>query len=202
MELRNPFMQENLFQDQPYASLLLVAPHCDFRCPGCQNRDVAAADVRDFSVDEMVAEYSSNPFVDGITVAGLEVCLSGPAFWDDLCKFVARAEIPRVTLYTRFPRRHSVLRVLLERLAAIPTLAELYVKTGAYVAGEVERTVTLRQRGRQLWTLKLASSNQSFFVIKGSAWVGDDDSRLSRNWSEFVRAPDGCRVDTNIAVVA
>lgn len=168
MRLRNPYFLENLYQDQPYASLLLVAPDCDFRCPGCQNRSVGAAEVVDVPVAELAAEYAANPFVDGITVAGLEVCLSGQDFWDELCLLIARAEIPQVTLYTRFSRSHPVLRALLERIARIGCVESLFVKTGMYVAGRPARTVTLE--GRETWSVRLASDNQEFAVIKSSRW--------------------------------
>jgi hypothetical protein len=172
MKFRNPFFTENIMQDQPYCSLLLVAPFCDGACPGCQNAVLSESDVVDFTVDELVKSYTDNPFVDGITVAGLEICLSGEDFVRDLVTFIERAGVPRVTIYSRFPAEYAKLRAILARIEGIPTVQELYCKTGMYIQNGTSKKVVLNSTAscEQTWTLSLASANQEFHVVKGDLW--------------------------------
>jgi hypothetical protein len=172
MKFRNPFFLENIMQDQPYCSLLLVAPFCDGACPGCQNTVLNDADVLDVSVAELAKTYRENPFVDGITVAGLEICLSGEEFVNDLVSFIERAQVPRVTIYSRFPPEHPRLKSILSRIAAIGSVEELYCKTGMFMQNSASRSVVLKSNNAQgqTWTISLASSNQEFHVLKGDSW--------------------------------
>lgn len=159
-------------QDQPYCSLLLVAPFCDGACPGCQNTVLNDADVLDVSVTELAKTYRENPFVDGITVAGLEICLSGEEFVNDLVAFVKEAAVPRVTIYSRFAPNHPKLKAILARIAEVTSVEELYCKTGMFMQNGSTKTVVLKNvaEGGQTWTISLASANQEFHVLKGSSW--------------------------------
>jgi hypothetical protein len=172
MKFRNPYFTENIMQDQPYCSLLLVAPYCDGACPGCQNSLLSDSDVIDFTVPELVQSYCENPFVDGITVAGLEICLSGEEFVRDLIEFIEKAAVPRVTIYSRFPAEYPKLRAILSRIEGIPTVQELYCKTGMYVQNVTGKKIVLNSSAgsEQTWTLSLASANQDFHVLKGNLW--------------------------------
>jgi hypothetical protein len=169
MKFRNPFFVENLMQDQPYCSLLLVAPYCDGACPGCQNSVLNDNDVIDISVDNLVKQYRANPFVDGITVAGLEICLSGDEFVADLLKFIEQAEVPRVTIYSRFPPDYPKLKAILARIAGLSSVVELYCKTGAFQQNSQSKSIELT-RNDSSWSISLASSNQEFHIVKGDSW--------------------------------
>lgn len=168
MKLRNPYFVENMMHDQPYCSLLLVAPFCDGACHCCQNLILNDADLIDVSVNDLVSEYQNNPFIDGVTVAGLEICLSGDDFIQDFIEFVEKANVPKVTIYTRFTMAISpVLCSLLDKLTLLQSVKELYCKTGAYQEHYHNKEITLNSNNDRIWKLTLASDNQDFFVVKG-----------------------------------
>lgn len=177
MKLRYPFYQESLFQDQPYASMILMAPYCDFNCQGCQNSPLGEQSIRNFSVDQLFKAYTENVFVDGITVGGLEVSLSGEAFFNDLHRLIKAASVPKITIYTRFTKEDPNISRLL-RLLDLDCVEELYLKTGGYISGLKSRQEDLYQpETKRIWSIKLASRNQRFEVIKG---VWKNGSKISQ----------------------
>lgn len=159
MLLRNPFFVENLWQDQPYASLLLVAPYCDLACEGCHNKDLKDTELHNYSIDELAEEYNSNPFIDGITVAGLEICLSGELFINDLILLIKKCNIKMVTIYSRFRLCDEKLREIKERLLLL-NLEELYFKTGKYNSELPKKVVKIKDV-----EITLASCNQDFVRV-------------------------------------
>lgn len=162
MLLGNPFFTENLMRDQPYQSMLLIAPNCDFTCKGCQNA-LLGNDSSYFEVEDVVYEYDKNPFFEGITVGGLELFLSGDDFLEDFASVVEISKTENVTIYTRFELVDSFVSGYLKRISEIPTVKNLYIKTGKYDEQLKSKTTSI---GR--WTMRLASSNQNFYTIKRS----------------------------------
>lgn len=190
MRLRFPYCQENFMQDQPYPSLLLVAPDCDLSCPGCHNGSLQGQEVRDISVDKIAREYKKNVFVEGITVGGLEICLSGEEFLFDLRNLIQKAGVEKLTLYTRFNLSDAKLRRIISFLD-LDQISEFFVKTGRYIGSMYSRRETLvHDISGKSWTLKLGSSAQAFHVIKGDWSVISDmpltSPVLPKNTSAFM----------------
>lgn len=160
MLLANPYFVENVFQDQPYSSMLLIAPNCDFTCEGCQNKHLKD-NYRDFDIGYLVDIYKENPFYQGITVGGLEIFLSGDKFLKDLLEFIKKAKVGKITIYTRFELGYNRLNYFIDSLNALPFLKELYVKTGNYDKNLESKIIKINN-----WELKLSSENQDFNKIK------------------------------------
>lgn len=166
MLLRNPFFRDNLWRDQPYSSMLLVAPYCDFKCNPCfcQNAALKNASLINFSIDELVKEFKSNPFVDGITLAGLEPFLSSEvdsSWWSETISFIEKAEIKKVTIYTRFEKTDEEVSDVINKITSLENVNEFYLKTGMFIKDSKQKEIKIRD-----WTLTLASDNQNFERVK------------------------------------
>ena len=160
MKLRSPYMIENSYQDQPYHSLILICPYCDFSCEGCQNKPLQEQPIRDFSVDELVGLIKDNPFLEGITLAGLEFCFSGDEFLDDLVELCNKAKIDNLTIYTRFTVKHPYITKALELLP----VSNIYLKEGLYIKNAPNKVCNINS-----WSITLASDNQKFAKVKENA---------------------------------
>jgi hypothetical protein len=171
MKLRNPFYIENLYQDQPYSSLVLIAPYCDFKCKKCQNLTLSTEKISNFPITLLSAVYNDNSFVDGITVAGLEICLSGEKFIKDLIYLIKLSKIDKVTIYSRFTLNDDILSDILIRLNEIEFIKELYCKTGCHVEGSNKKTINYKDIDNNKWSIELSSDNQDFLIIKGNKWL-------------------------------
>ena len=156
MKLRNPFFIDNT-SDQPYFSMYLIAPFCKGVCEGCQNKHLLKTEIKDFSIDDLVNEYQNNIWYEGITVAGLEIFDSD--IENDLIDFIKKAEIKKVTIYTRYERKSKEVKRLIEKMKQIKTLTEFYIKTGCYIEGTKKKTLYFETIK---WEIKLASDNQNF----------------------------------------
>ena len=132
MKLREPYFLENIGRDQPYMSMLLIAPYCNFSCEGCQNRHLAEGKIKDFSIEELIMEYNSNPFYQGITVGGLEIFNSGNDFIDDILYFIEKCEIENITIYTKYTMDNFKVKILIELIKNISTVKNFYLKTGEF----------------------------------------------------------------------
>jgi len=170
LKLRDPFFMENVCHDQPYSSWVLMAPYCDFKCYGCQNKEVVRGKVDSFSIYYLKNEFKDNPFVDGITVAGLEICLSGSDFIKDLYYFIKLANISRVTIYSRFELDDERLSSFLEKIKDLECVTELYCKTGKYIDELDSKISNFYYKGNP-WSICLGSKNQDFNIIKGNELI-------------------------------
>lgn len=166
MKLRAPFYLENFFQDQPYFSLLLIAPYCDFSCYNCQNRHLSANEVRNFTIEKLAAVFGNNPFVEGITIGGLEPLLSPGDFIKEVVELIRLTGIRKVTFYTRFTSETKQVKELLAQLATLD-LDLLCLKTGRYISSLEEARMQFVEGGEN-WQINLGSKNQDFEVLKGS----------------------------------
>lgn len=160
MELANPYFIENIYQDQPYSSMLLIAPHCDFTCEGCQNKHLKN-DFKDIELNFLVEEYNKNPFFEGITVGGLEIFLSGEDFKDELISLIKKTKSKNLTIYTRFEKYDKVVFEYIEKLKQIDTLKNIYLKTGKYMLEHKKKKIKIKN-----FEITLGSSNQTFEKIK------------------------------------
>ena len=148
MLLRSPFYIENFKRDQPYNSLLLIVPYCHKQCVGCHNEHLQDNTLRDFAVDELVEIYTKNPFVEGVTLGGLEPMYCSHKWWDEFNTFIIKAKVKDLTIYTH---QNFVFR-------AFSGLDNVYWKTGAHKQGRDKKTITYQD-----WKLELSSDNQRFF---------------------------------------
>lgn len=158
LKLGSPYFIENIYTDQPYSSMLLIAPNCDFKCKNCQNKHLASS-VMDISLDILKYEYESNPFFEGITIGGLEMFLSGDNFLQEIIDFIKLCNIKKVTLYTRFDINNELVVKFLNELKKI-NVDELYIKYGEYIEKSNKKIIEINN-----WKIILASSNQNFIKI-------------------------------------
>lgn len=149
MLLRNPFMVENIYQDQPYISLLLVSPFCANSCIGCHNQELKNKELKDYSLLDLTMYYLKHNLVEGITVAGLEPYHSGDEWWSELQKFILTADIKKVTIYTSYNYIKSL------------ECDELYYKLGSYNNNLKPKEVIIGD-----WSITLGSSNQDFIKVR------------------------------------
>ena len=158
----------NNWEDQPYSSMLLVSPYCDFKCNNCHNIHLSKETIVDFPVDELVEKYNANPFYKGITLAGLEPSFNTDEFFDDLYSFIEKAKVEKVTIYTRLnydeiPTSIGLYNFIRNCIIKLDNTKKLYLKTGAYIDGCKSKTVEISN-----WKIKLASQNQQFITIKNT----------------------------------
>jgi len=159
MRLRSPFYTENLGTDQPYNSLMLLCPHCDFTCPGCQNVHLAKEPLTDFSIEELADLIASQLICDeGLTIGGLEFTKSGEGFIQELARLCESASVKNLTIYTREEIDHDYIVEAIKVLK--PVVDHLYIKTGRYIAGAPSKLVTLGD-----FQITLASDNQNYAEI-------------------------------------
>lgn len=169
MKLRNPFYIENLYQDQPYASLILVAPYCDFKCQGCQNKSLGGKEIKDYDVMSILVEYLNNPFVDGITLAGLEPFIGDENdYLIDVLMLIQMARINKITIYTRFDLNNEKVSSYINQIYKLDFVKDLFIKTGEYIQNSKSKEIKLINDNNNIWSITLASENQDFHVIKGN----------------------------------
>lgn len=149
MLLRAPFFKENFFRDQPYPSLILIAPNCKRRCLGCHNDHLRRREVKDFTLDFLANKITNNPFVVGITLGGLEPADSGDSWWEEIDELIRLAGIRYVTVYTSRAKPFHEFKC-----------ENVYWKTGKYDRHYPPIEITIEQT-----QIKLGSNNQNFFKI-------------------------------------
>lgn len=157
MKLRSPYFVEDILKDQPYSSMLLISPYCDFQCEGCQNIHLKEEPIFNFGIDKLKEIYNKNPFFKGVTLAGLEPLLSGDEFWEDFYKFLEITEIENLTIYTRFDYNNSQVQEIIENIKEISCIQNFYIKCGEYNNKLDKKNIQIGN-----WEIEIASSNQTF----------------------------------------
>ena len=162
MLLREPYYIENLGRDQPYLSMLLIAPYCTFKCIGCQNKHLGDNTLKNFSNNELIDIYNSNPFFQGVTIAGLEIIDSGRDFQNNVIEFIKLAKIPKVTIYTRYHKNSPEVELLSQEIKNINSIKEFYLKSGEFkLQSKNENIVKINN-----WEISLYNKEQNFEKIK------------------------------------
>lgn len=180
MKLREPFYIEDMGLNQPYLSMLLISPYCDYTCKGCINKHLQNNEVKEFTLEELSEVYNNNPFFQGITIAGLEPFISKAdcinygscesivpiqdqldSILYDARKFIMLNQIEKVTVYTRFTLEYNNVSTYIQCLKNLDCIKELYLKTGNYIEGKNNKIVTIGD-----WSITLVSDNQNFERIK------------------------------------
>lgn len=149
MLLRSPYVIDNLGADQPYNSMLVIAPFCFNSCNGCHNRGLKEAPLKDFTPEKLAEEFLKNPFWEGVTLGGLEPEHSQDHWWSEFSKFIELARPKSLTIYTSTT---SSLRHF--------EVENLYYKTGIYLRDDEPKEINLDN-----WSIKLASRNQDFVKV-------------------------------------
>lgn len=152
MLLRFPYYLENFKRDQPYNSLLLISANCFKGCPGCQNNALKDNTLKEFSVDELVTTYKNNPFVQGITLGGLEAYYNNKDWWEEFDLFLELANVNKLTIYTFKDKPYRDFNV-----------KTVYWKTGEYINTLDSKVVNIDN-----FKITLASSNQNFIRSKSN----------------------------------
>lgn len=161
MKLREPYYVEDMGLNQPYLSMLLISPFCDFSCKNCINKHLQENIVQNFNLMSLSNAFEDNPFFQGLTIAGLEPFLSGIPFLSEIKKFIEFNEIEKITLYTRFNIGDLFVKSYLDIIKNINTVKDFYVKTGNYVENKNSKIIYLDN-----WGIELASDNQNFIKYK------------------------------------
>jgi len=163
MLLREPYFVENIGRDQPYLSMLLIAPYCTFKCVGCQNKHLGCNQLNNFSKKELIDIYNDNPFYKGITIAGLEIFDSGEKFLNDVLDFISYEKITKVTIYTRLSIDDIKVQNIIKKIKNLNNIKEFYLKIGEFkYQEENENTVKINN-----WEISLYNKEQNFIKIKG-----------------------------------
>jgi hypothetical protein len=157
MILRGPFFQRNNNEDQPYYSLLFIAPSCDLKCGSCCHNSqlMKKNKIKNWTKKEIKQRYEVD-FFEGITIGGLEVTCSNYIWLKELCQIIEVIQIPNVTIYTREELTHPKIKFLIDNINT-----NLYIKTGMYIPNMQKKTVTIGD-----WEIELASDNQNFQKVK------------------------------------
>lgn len=158
MLLREPYYVENIGRDQPYLSMLLIAPYCTFKCQGCQNKHLGQNTLKDFSIKDLQDAFNSNPFFQGVTIAGLEIFDSGVKFQEDFLNFISYKKIRKVTVYTRYHKDSKEVSNLVKKIKTLKNIKNFYIKTGEFRLQEKnENTVKIGN-----WEILLYNKEQDF----------------------------------------
>ena len=150
MKLRSPFFIDNLGSDQPYNSMLVIAPYCHTRCPDCHNKHLRSGELKEFTPLGLAEIFLSNPFWEGVTLGGLEGMDGSEHWWKDFKEFLTLANVKKLTVYTS---QYS--------FYPLPMVKELYYKFGDYRPDLPSKEVEVEG-----WKITLASDNQEFIKIR------------------------------------
>jgi len=92
------------FGDYKECAMLLIAPHCTFKCAGCQNHHLKLLETQNFPDEEIWDRFLFNPFSKAIVIGGLE------PFENiiDICKFIvagSKLDMPvPIVIYTGYEK--------------------------------------------------------------------------------------------------
>lgn len=72
MKIRYKYIEHERTEDANFVGALIVAPTCKLKCKNCFNRGLKKLEDKVATAEEIIAEVKSNPFNEGIILAGLE----------------------------------------------------------------------------------------------------------------------------------
>jgi pyruvate-formate lyase-activating enzyme len=139
-------------EDAPFIGALICADQCYFNCEDCINEDLKVSDSWYMTDTEIISEVLSNPFNEGVILAGLEWTLQ-PEGMFRLIKLALENSL-QVILYT------GVTKELLFRVFPDLLMYDIYIKCGKY-------DKNLHTDGYKMYGVYLASSNQEIIRISG-----------------------------------
>lgn len=182
MKIRYKGIEHERKGDAPFVGALISAISCSFNCKGCFNKKLKREITMFATAEDLIDTVLSNPFNEGIILAGLEWTLQ-PLELLELCK-VANQKGLKIMIYTgcdleEFYKRigKAVIRVTgadipdddvsVQTMVGRVTLDYFvsntyYIKTGTYDKNE-------KDDNYYSLGIKLSSKNQMVYEIKQSA---------------------------------
>ena len=181
--VRYKYIEHERSEDANFIGALIVASDCKIKCRGCFNRDIKKMETKKDTAQNIIKEVLSNPFNEGIILAGLEWS-STPT---DLVELVTEADKHglKIMIYTgldlgefemrigkaccdkvgikELPKDYNDTSMMYACIGGMvldnAIHSDYYIKSGAYVK-ELEVT------GREAFGVKLATSNQNVIKIQ------------------------------------
>ncbi|MCH4890037.1 radical SAM protein [Acidaminobacter sp. JC074] len=147
MKIRYKSITHERLEDAPFVGALVCALDCNIGCKGCFNQSLKEAPIFYKKADEVLDEIMSNPFNEGVILAGLEWSLQ-PSELMAMIKSCASKNIP-VIVYTG----HKI-ETFLRRVPKIKNYPEVLIKYGAYDESKLSLT-------HEAYGVRLASTNQN-----------------------------------------
>lgn len=151
--IRYKAIEHERMEDAPFVGALISAIDCHIGCKNCFNQHLKDRPTLLKTADALIAEVRSNPFNEGVILAGLEWS-EQPEELVELVKAAMAAKL-EIIIYTGLK--------LDEFLKRVPGLFKLdgsiYIKHGAYIPEQASfDNITHR--------VKLASSNQRIDLVE------------------------------------
>jgi len=147
MKIRYKSITHERVEDAPFVGALVCALDCNIGCKGCFNQSLKEAPIFYKKADEILDEIMSNPFNEGVILAGLEWSLQ-PSELMAMIKSCAIKNIP-VIVYTG----HTI-ETFLRRVPKIKNYPQVLIKHGAYDESKLSLT-------HEAYGVRLASTNQN-----------------------------------------
>jgi organic radical activating enzyme len=177
------FIEHERTEDAPFVGALIVASDCKIKCKECFNRDLKKMETKKDTAQNIIKEVLSNPFNEGIILAGLEWS-STP---EDLVELVTEADKQglKIMIYTGLelgefemkigktccnkvgikdlPKDYHDTNMMYACIGGMvldnAIHNDYYIKTGAYAK-------ELKVTDREAFGVKLATSNQNVIKIQ------------------------------------
>lgn len=139
------------FVNYKVPALFIATARCSFKCPGCQNRQLADLDDILIDNDTLVDRYLSNPITHAIVIGGLEPFDQ----FDELLAFCEALNKKKVTddlvVYTGY--KEGEIPYLLAKLCDLNEMRNVIVKFGRFVSDQ-------ESHFDEILGVNLASDNQ------------------------------------------
>lgn len=133
-------------EDAPFVGALVCAVSCNIGCKGCFNQPLRKTPTKVSYIPSLLDEIQSNPFNEGLILAGLEWSQQ-PRELIAILKEASQRCMP-VIVYTGYN-----IDVFMKRVPRIAEFPEVYVKYGAYDENQLAV-------GHSEYGVNLASKNQ------------------------------------------
>lgn len=184
LTIRYKFIEHERTEDAPFVGALISAVGCKFKCKGCFNRDLKKMETKKATATEIIEEVLSNPFNQGIILAGLEWS-EQPTELVELCE-VASSKGLQIMIYTgceslgefdmrigkacadligvkELPKERYDLDMMYSAIGGMVLdhviTTDYYIKVGRF---DREKVV----EGREAFGVKLATENQTVIKIQ------------------------------------
>jgi organic radical activating enzyme len=150
MIIHYKYIEHERTEDAPFVGALISAVDCHFNCKGCFNQYLKSEPTYEKDSKEIIQEIRSNPFNQGIILAGLE-WTEQPFEMLELISLAIQNNL-QVILYTGYDE--NMFLNIFPDVYSMP----IYIKFGKY-------DENLKTNNNELHQIKLSTKNQS--VKKG-----------------------------------
>jgi len=133
---------DEVFGDYKECGMLLIFPECTWKCEGCQNKQLALLETREFPNEDIVKRFEENPFSKCIIFGGLEP-LCNVSSINDIFSFITyllekyhlREDRPTLIIYTGYDLDavNNILNIIVSGLGnLLATYENVIIKYGKY----------------------------------------------------------------------